>query len=707
MNIIISQTPQLETLRALCVRHTTLFFLAAATCIFAGSSLGQTPTPSPGSDDRYTVKASTEIGGRWVDVYGNENKFRSDLNYKNGFRVFDSSILIEDNGDASDFKVFDSALIMASGWGSDPSGFVRANMERTGLYRFDATVRRSTYFNFLNNHAIGNDKRNLHNADRRRNFGDLDLILLPENRNIRFRFGYSYNFADGAGSTSTRISRGDVFPVYLDVNSSAQDLRLGADGSFLGFNMSGTYGRRLFRDRTHFSITSGDVGDVPTNANVIFSQDRRDPVNGETNFGIFSVQRTFAERFDFTAKIIHSATETSGRLQEYVLYRHPTNNQIIRDEYNVPWDATRPQTRADVGMTWRITDKFRLSNTFTYDGFNINGGNLYTLTPFPGNPTRQFSYAVTRYRRYTNLLEGDYQFNDRVGVNLGWRYTHRQVRLEHLFDQNIAVPSAAVVPDEEENSTNTIIAGTRFKPMKNWSIFADIEAGKADNVFTRLANYEFLNYRIRSRTHFDKFSINASFISKDNDNPGQLEPATGAPAVAPAFITEVRSRIFSSSIDWNPIDKISLSGGYDYHWLTSEVSVLIPLGAPTGLTPGLSQYFVRDNYFFIDAHVRPIKNVTLFGSYRWNKDQGYGDRPIPALTSNLILGGYPTDFKTPEFRATIRLSKYIDWNIGYQYYDYQENPVQNIVYGIPFQNYSAHMPYTSVRIYLGKGSIDR
>ena len=60
-----------------------------------------------------------------------------------------------------------------------------------------------------------------------------------------------------------------------------------------------------------------------------------------------------------------------------------------------------------------------------------------------------------------------------------------------------------------------------------------------------------------------------------------------------------------------------------------------------------------------------------------------------------------------EIRAAIRLNRYVDWNIGYQYYDYKEDPPQQTIYGLPAQNYSAHMPYTSVRIYLGRGKSDR
>ncbi len=681
-------------LRELCCRPVMSLSVFAALIVFALSAIAQSPTPTP--EDRFTVKGSAEIGARWVEVNGSENKYRSDLNYKRGFRVFDSGVTIEDTSESGS-KVFDSLMFTGSGWGADPNGYFRANMERDGYYRFDANIRRAVYFNNLNTHAVGNDRRNLHNADRRRNFGDFDLTLLPQNPNIRFRVGYSFNFADGTGSTSTRISRGDVFPAFQDVDYRADDFRVGADGKVLGFNFSGTYGYRSFRDRTRFFVNN-DPGDVTSNTIRIDSMERTYPIDGDTNFGVFSVQRTFAKVFDVTAKVSYAAVATDFTFDEVLNYRNSTNVAVV-DTYNAFGDSKRLQTRADLGVTWRIAEKFRLSNTFNYDGFNINGGNVFQLISVPGTTTHQVNYTVTRYRRYTNLLEGDYQVNNRVGFNVGWRYTHREVALG-IATVNFGTPIPTLDPEDAENSTHTFIAGTKLKPTSNWTIFADVEAGKADNVFTRLANYEFANFRVRSRAHFDKFAVNLSFITKDNDNPGQ---SISAPTTL--FVTNVRSRIFSSSVDWNPINEVSVSGGYDYHWLTSEVSVLIPLGGPA--TAGLSQFFVRDNYFFVDVHARPHKRITFFGSYRWNKDRGHDDLALPPLTSPIIIGSYPIDFKMPEFKATIRVNRYIDWNIGYQYYDYKENPPQTTIYGLASQNYSAHMPYTSVRIYLGRTAGDR
>src|SRR5690606_11052914 len=122
--------------------------------------------------------------------------------------------------------------------------------------------------------------------------------------------------------------------------------------------------------------------------------------------------------------------------------------------------------------------------------------------------TRQFNYLVTRYRRYMNTFEGDYQFSPRFGINLGYRYTHREATLTWtgLNRLNNAHLSGSPKDESGTNSTNTFLAGTRFKPTNNWTVYLDVETGRADNVFTRVANYKFTNFRIRSRANFDKFA---------------------------------------------------------------------------------------------------------------------------------------------------------------------------------------------------------
>ena len=90
--------------------------------------------------------------------------------------------------------------------------------------------------------------------------------------------------------------------------------------------------------------------------------------------------------------------------------------------------------------------------------------------------------------------------------------------------------------------------------------------------------------------------------------------------------------------------------------------------------------------------------MSLFASYRISRDKGQGDR-FSAVVQNIITS-YPMQYQSPEFRVAFRINRNVDWNVGYQYYDYKD--VQT-----PTQNYRAHLPYTSLRIYFGKGAVDR
>ncbi len=659
------------------------------------SATSQSPSPTPASTSTSTgsgITSTVELGVRAIEVNGNDDKYRSDLNYRPGFRVFDSSFLIENKEGGNNF--FDSALVTASGWGGDPSGMFRANIERNGFYRFDVNVREAKYFNRLATHALGE-----HTANTNHGFGDFDLTIFPERESFRFKLGYSYNRTGGDGGNTTR-AYSDEFGVHSNVDTSSDDFRAGVEGKAFGFNLGLNYGFRKFNENTSYFIDGLNQGNNPTNTARLFTFERRYPIEGTTNFGQFFAQRTFAKKLDFTARLIYSLTATDFSLSENQTGRDNSNNQVDRDQFNISGQAKRPQTRGDVGVTYRVTNDFRISNTFTYDQFNISGGNTFyeelrrrnaAGVGLPTVFTNTFAHRVTSYSRATNLIEGDYQINNHFGFNIGYRFTSRRVGVEGS-DRASTIAIPVTISEEFDNTTHGIIAGFKAKPVKNWVIFFDVEHGKADNVFTRLANYDFTNYRVRTRANFKSLVFNASYISRSNDNPGR----SAADMPTATFVAETQSRTFATSIDWVPRTDLNFSAGYTYQHLDAMADIIVPIAGVR--TPGISQYFVRDNYFYFDVHAQPIRRVTLYAAYRISDDNGQGDRL--STRPQDIISSYPMTFQSPEIRLAIRLTHYMDWNIGYQYYDYNDRFASS-------QNYSAHLPYTSLRFYFGKASVDR
>jgi len=660
------------------------------TNIVLGQTAKPTPTPEEVELGGYQVTSSIELGVRGKSLTGNDNKFRSDFNYKPGFRVFNSSFSLESKEGTK--KVFDSLLVNSSGWGADPSGFTRVNVEKAGSYTFNANVRRVGYFNSLNNYAL-----NQHNQNTSNNMGDFDLRVTPIGEKLALNFGYSYSRYKGPGLWTFRANS-DEFAVPVSNDNTSNDFRAGIEAKVLGFNLGFTQGYRFFKDNLKYELLSPSAGNNTTNNSRTDTFLRDHPTRGEAFFSVFDIHRTFAKTLDLTGKLVYSTTISKANVTENLTGRDNSNNIVVSDYNFFQATAKRPQTRGDLGLTYLANDHFKLSNSFTFDQFAVNGGDYYyrllKTTTSAGVPradslTDRFYYRVTYYRRFSNTVEGDIQINNAVALHLGYRFTKRKAEFTSWDINKLSTtnPTAPTVHDEE-NSTNTLIAGMKIKPTKNWVIFWDTEHGEADNVFTRVENYKFTNFRFRNRLTFNKFALNLSAILKDNTNP--TVSTTGI-----TFGVNSKSRIYSGSVDWNPIPELSFNSGYTYTHQTSFADVVVPVGV-SGNPKGFSQFFVRDNYAFFDVVANPVKRLSLFASYRISKDTGQGNLVAPFAYT--FVNSYPYQLQSPEFRAAIRLTKNIDWNIGYQYYNYKEK----LQFGQTLaQNYKTHLPYTSLTIYFG------
>jgi hypothetical protein len=662
----------------------------------ASSRAQQTTTDDLGS---YNVNSSIEFGVRGLSVSGNENKYRSDLNYDNGVRLFDSSFLLRSR-EGKRKGPFDEFLVTTSGWGGDPYGATRVSVEKSGLYRFDANVRRARYFNALTSFAnplstpVGQ-----HTSNQRHNFSDFDFTGLPENRKIRFYLGYSRDTREGPGTTTARFS-GDEYAINSNTDTRANDFRAGIDAHLLGFDLSLLQGARYFHDNSSYTVTLTNQGNNPTNTSRIDQLVRETPAQGTHFWTRFNVHRLFAQKLDFTGRFIYLSSRSRYSFFEQTTGRQSTGNLAVPQTATASGETRRPSSIGDIGVTFLATDKFRISNSFRFDNFRINGEeplvDVLRQRTVAGLPlatvtTTSFFARTTNYRRFLNTIEADYQFSPSYSVHAGYRFTDRHIELASL-DRTTTLATRS---EEVDNQTHAAIFGFKARPVKAWTIYFDGEHGDADSVFTRLANNDFTNLRLRNRVNVsDKLSFTAAFITKDNTNPADVITSPNVPfGTDPgALDVNVKSRHFTSSVDWTPNAKFFLSTGYTHMRVTSIAGILLPISGQRRV--GESQYFSRDNFFFFNVFVRPTSRLTFYGGYHINKDEGQGDR---VSTSNvLLIDSYPMSFQSPEARVTLKLNRMLDWNVGYTYYNYKDK-------FFPIQNYHSHLPYTSLRIYFGRG----
>lgn len=732
--------------------------LALSMAFYPAGAAAQQPTPSPQKsadaktpsaaptrkeegDADYTVTSSLEIGYRGLRVDGDVNKYQSDLNYKAGPRLFDSSLLVQAKEGETDGP-FDTLLVTTTGWGSDPNGHFRISMEKSKWYRFDGSYRAFKYFRFLNNIANPfyttrptDPATGQHGYDTRQRVGDFDLTLLPKHKRVRFNVGYSPTSYSGPVFTTWHYG-GDDFMLLSRAKHRANDLRLGADLNLGPVDLSFMQGFRRYRDDTFIDNEGVNHGVNPALTSAFLrSIERIQPVRGKVNYSRLSAHTLLAKRLDVTGRIIYSRAETDFDWAENVVADNfntrITNipgainppNLLPFGQFSFAGDATRPNTLGDLGLTYRVTDKLRLSNTTRVETFRIDGRTFYQglfrLTRTNGTGAVSLAPSGSaieeiRYRKVQNTFEGDYEFNRDYSVRLGFRHGRRHI--ETFFrGANLANNGAPLLPDdahEEDNSTNTVLFGFKARPVKGWTLSLDLDHGSSDNVFTRTGNYNFTHLRARSRYNFNRrLRFNLAFFARDNSNPSEID-VNGSSVSLADFGVDIKSRVFTSSFEWTANDRLSFGAGYNYNWQNSDAVIEYAFGAgvPNAGIRGRSLYFVRNHFFNFDVVAQPFRRVSLYAAYRVNRDTGQGDRQSqPGIGSGIFISSYPMHYQSPEARVAIRLNRRVDWSLGYQYYNYNESKLATYNQGTFIvsprpQNYHAHMPYTSLRYYFGGGA---
>jgi len=699
-----------------------LFFDAAASAQTSGAKAKATPTPAatpeqspwgapyqpmtegqPVDAGHYLITSSVELGARGVSVDGNANKYRSDVNYRAGFRVFESSFLIRSK---EGFKgsLFDTLLVNSTGFGSDPQGYVRLNGEKGRWYRFNANYRRNSYDNFLNNLALGQ-----HTARYKHNLGDFDLHLLPTNRRVRFNLGYSADRERGPGTTTLSL-QGDQYQLNSTFRTRADEYRAGVEGNVGGFNLGFLQGFRWYRlDSTYSS--GFNRGNNLTNPAVLNTLVRDQPMRARAAFTRLTATTTFARRIDLTARYTYTHTTAHFLEVENSAGVNSSANLFNPDLINFTGETERPAHLAEFGVTWRASKKLRVQETFRFNKFSNEGDEVYNeqvftrrangtiITPFPAVTNVPISRMLD-YRRFNNQLKFDYQWSARFSFHAGYRFTDRRINLEGT-GRILPTPASATATDEErvDTTNHSFFAGFRARPTKAWTIWFDAEKGESDNTFTRIDNLDQIGFRARTRwTPLRGLSVNLNVVTRDSNNPGVgvVDRTIFGNLDTTPFSVGITSRIAGGSIDYAPSARWSLSSGYTYTRLTSDAEILYFVGLPgNAFATGRSLYYLRDQFFYFNARAEPHNRVSAFASYRVNDDGGQGSR-VTNDAGGVFVRSLPFVFQTPEARLVFKLGRRVDWNVGYQYYAYKEKPPFNTG-----QDYRAHLPYTSLRLYFG------
>lgn len=608
----------------------------------------------------YSVQSSLEFGVRTSEVLGSRAKYLSDVNIRDGWRLFDYSLDSRSLTGAG--ALYDFMHADANGSGGDPQQAYNFRIDKTRAYKFDASVRRLNYYRYLPNFAL-----NSHNIDTRQQMSDFNLRLLPQ-RKVRFNLGYNRAMATGFSQLTTSANS-DIFPTPGDRRWESNDYRIGVDATAHGWDFFAEQSYRTFKWDTSYTWPGGTNPGVinPTDPATITFLTRAEPSRSHASVTRASVRGNLAKRIHLVMRGMYGQEQWNGFLiDQYAGTTRTANQRVLINQYVSDNKAKRPSNAFDAGVSFDLTDNLTLNNTFRYSENRILGnayirttqqtqtgtGPITTTTPTgcsPNQVTPLGFYCLSNLdlSSYWNTLDLQYSRGKKLTANLGWRSTHRNVAVSNL-----------TATEADTLNTNSAIGSIRLRPLEPLNLFFDYEKGQADNVFVRVGALDFQRVRARaSYTVNEKLSFTGTFAATDRTNP------------TPQVQNDSDYRTVSVSALWEPSKLLLLNAGYNYDDLAATANIYYFIASQA--RTGKSLFYAKQDFFFLDARVGITKYVDVLMVYRYLRDKGAPSN-APVTSANDIVTAFPLKRHNPEARLAVHLSPHATVNVSYRHFSYNE-----------------------------------
>ncbi|MCU1255294.1 MAG: hypothetical protein JWM83_1593, partial [Candidatus Angelobacter sp.] len=387
--------------------------------------------------------------------------------------------------------------------------------------------------------------------------------------------------------------------------------------------------------------------------------------------------------------------------------------------------AQRISTSADFGMTFRLTDKLHLIDTFRYDNFRIPTGWNYTTTSFFGatllsNPNTfspatcpppftaatcpqhnassgadllvDFLNQFLKQDSKINTFEVEYQFSPRVSAYVGYRFERREItdrnsgfQVQTFFPSlpnrgacagqplsptgvcTIAAANPVLDVDEfVEINAHSALFGFSARPNKRIRLSFDTEQYYADNAFTRITPRHLQRYKGRLNAKLTEWWNFGSAINIRENRNNAFDIGN-----------KQHNRSYAFNSVFAPADsKWGLDLSYDYNDIFSQTNICfvaapVPAGTLTCGTPflsGISVYSEASHTGAGSIYLQPVKRVTAAVGYTVTSSNGN------TLILNPIAPTGPLAFNyhLPTASLVVQMAKNVAFKGGWNYYDYNE-----------------------------------
>ena len=725
----------------------------------------------------WVIKQSAEFGGRITDFTGNTGTWDTMVNLGTGARLMEYTLELH-SPDHKGF-LFDDLNFSNFGYGGDPNNVSRVRAQKGKIYSFNSSFRRDQnifdYNLFANplNPATSNPNVPIINSPHEflvtRRMSDANLSLFPVG-NIRFKLGWSRVVNEGSSfSTDHQGTEGLLFQPTLNTTDNYNfgvSLRVIPRTNF-NYDQFYTY----FKGDTTANLASAAqtnifgipnfflAGGIPVNLGIPFNtpagQPCATPVLGTgaanpacngyfsySRFGRtrnsfpteqFSFQSNYFRRVDMSGRLNYSDAEASNPSTAELFDGMITRNRVRNLALTGSSLAHRISLAGDFAVTFRVTDKFRIVDSFRYDGFRLPGNwslttaNLFGATllsnenrftpatcppPFTAATCPQHNASSSAdlifdarndflgQKRTGNTFLLEYDFTKRITAHVGYRFERKEItqrvnnsQVQTFFPgptaalANRGACAPAVAHPLNPDGTCTVVVPA-----------ADVGADSVQiNGHTGLIGFSARpTDKLRISADAEFFTADNTFFrisprhSQDYRIRANYKPLDWTTFGAAVRIVETRNtsldigglghnRSFGfSGVFAKPESKWGVDLSYDYNDIFSQINIcfvatpnLNPPGAISCGTPFLSGLSTYTNVSHFAAGSLVMKP--------WKRVTAGAGYAVTSTSGNTLIlnpiaptGPLNFNYHLPTASIAFAITEKLTYKTGWNYYDYNE-----------------------------------
>ncbi len=622
----------------------------------------------------YNVVQSWEFGYRYSSVSGNQDEYRSDVNYHDGFRLLSSSLTV--NSKDGKGKWFDEIALTTQGLGNDPYESATLRVQKNRWYRYDLLWRQNDYFNPGLTVANG-----AHLENTTYSWQDHDLTLFPQSW-YRIRAGYSRTGQNGPALTTEQEfnGQGTVYPIFRDIREQYNEFRLGGDILMKGFRLTVQRRWEYFKEDTTDNQAVAVQGAAPQ---VLTSFNRAQPYRGRTPGWMGNL---YFERKWLAVNGRATYADTKGNFvqNESAMgvdrFGTSQNQQVI-----VIGNGDRPVLTADLNETLFPEGRFSLINNSSVSNTRMDGNNFFEQFSNANFSFSTLNFQLLNIRLVTNATDARYRFSKKLNLFAGFRFAERRIR--SVEDSTTPGFPFTGITAQQANHTDAGVAGVNWLPLKGLRVHLEGEVGRNDNPFTpvSLRNYHVLRSKVQYRNK--AWSVGGGYQENYNNNSIQITAYSS------------HARTYSADASWSAKNWVSVDASYTKLHLDTIGGIDFFAGSPFAqeITGMQSIYISNIHAGNLGLRFALTKRADLYVGYNITKDTGDGRSSEAAQTTAIgqvfyNVQTFPLTYQSPLFRVSYRITEKLRYNVGYQYYGYHEQ------FGLfsTYENFHANTGYTSL-----------